>query len=405
MTEYTPTDPSRGAYPAVHNPYVGAVQPPGPGLRRPRANRGTRRETVVWATVGSILAVCAVVSIVVITTETGFQGLLTGAVLAAIPVCPVIATFLWLDRYEAEPRGLLALAFAWGAGAATLGALVINTVSVHALERAGGDVTLGAVLVAPVVEETLKGLGVVLIILLCKREFDGVVDGIVYAGLTGVGFAFVENVLYLGRSLQDENSATAFVFFLRCFMSPFSHPLFTAAIGIGLGLAVSSRRPAVKLLAPIAGWLVAVGLHAAWNLSAVSGLAGFTTAYVLVQLPVFVLFALLAVMARRREGRIIGDQLGVYAAAGWLNHGEVAMVRSLRGRREARDWARAVGGPAGRQAMAEFQEVASELAFLRDRMVRGSAAADAASKEYAMLTSLYALRRAFLANLPDPGGP
>lgn len=382
-------------------PSEGARRPaPGPGaqppLKRPRRTHASRRETVVWTLVGVILGGCTLISIAVIMSETGVAGLVTGAVLAAIPVAPVIATFLWLDRYESEPPGLLALAFAWGAGAATLGALVINTVSVRALARSGGDVSLGAVLVAPVVEESLKGLAVVLIILLCRREFDGVVDGIVYAGMSAVGFAFVENVLYLGRSFVDgESGTTAFVFFIRCLMSPFAHPLFTAATGIGLGLAVSARNPAVKVVAPVAGLSVAIALHAVWNLSAVSGLAGFTASYLVFQVPLFVAFASLAGVARQREGRIIARQLGVYARAGWLSPGEVEMVGSLRGRRDARAWAADVAGPEGRAAMSDFQHVASELAFLRERMVHRAAPDDAAQTEYAMLVRLATLRRTF----------
>ena len=62
--------------------------------------------------------------------------------------------------------------------------------------------TTGAVWLAPVTEETLKGLGVLLIYLFRRREFDGIIDGIVYAGLIGAGFAFSENILYLGQRLQ-----------------------------------------------------------------------------------------------------------------------------------------------------------------------------------------------------------
>ena len=57
-----------------------------------------------------------------------------------------------------------------------------------------------AVLVAPWIEEAAKGAAVLLVLLFRRREFDGVVDGIVLAGLSGVGFAFTENVLYFGRA-------------------------------------------------------------------------------------------------------------------------------------------------------------------------------------------------------------
>ena len=274
-------------------PYRAPV-PPGlpPGHPLPQPRRPQIRSVLLVAGLCVLLVGSGLLTLLAITSETGFLGLVTGSLLAAIPVFPVVATFLWLDRYEAEPSSMLWLAFAWGAAVATFGALVINTASNEAVEAAGGDLQTTAVFIAPVVEETLKGLAIVVILLLRRREFDGIVDGIVYAGMAGIGFAYVENVLYLGRTLAEDGSAgTIAVFILRCIVSPFAHPLFTAAIGIGIGVAVRTRTPALRVLAPIAGWCVAVLLHGLWNSSAASGLAGFVSAYVVLQVPVFLAFA------------------------------------------------------------------------------------------------------------------
>ncbi len=381
------TQPYQPARPSGLAAGAPLVQP-----RRPRLFSFLGRVALIVVLAGSGL-----LTLLAITQETGSLGALTGGVLAAIPVFPVIATLLWLDRYEAEPPALLALAFGWGAGVATLGALVINTASLVAIKNAGGDVSTTAVLVAPVVEEAFKGAAVVVILMLRRREFDGVIDGIVYAGMSGIGFAFVENVLYLGRAMAESGSgSTVFVFVLRCIVSPFAHPLFTAATGIGIGLAVRSRSPAVKLFAPLLGYATAVVLHGIWNLTAASGFAGFVSAYVVFQIPVFIAFASLALYARRREGRLIARHLAVYGSTGWLTPAEVAMLASLPARREARDWAMRTGGRPSRAAMRDFQEVASELAFLRERMANRAAAPDARQQEYAMLASLSALRSDFL---------
>jgi RsiW-degrading membrane proteinase PrsW (M82 family) len=343
-------------------------------------------------------------SIAAIVTETGAGGLLVGVLLSLIPVVVVVATYLWLDRFENEPTSLLAFAFSWGAGVATLGALVINSASIAAIQQAGGDTTAGVVLVAPAVEEALKGAGVLVILLLNRREFDGVVDGLVYAGLVGIGFAFVEDVLYLGRTVQTHDGATAMVFVLRCLASPFAHPLFTAATGIGLGIAARTRRPYLWVLAPLAGYLVAVGLHSTWNLSTTTGLRGFMTLYVIVQMPVFVVFATLAVIARRREGTVIARHLRTYAAAGWLTTDEVDMLTTLSGRRAARLWASGSGGRRARVAMRRFQSAASELAFLRERMHRGNAPSDAGIIEQQLLADMSLQRRTFYPSL-RPGLP
>ncbi len=379
----------------AYQPAVPAGLPSGHSLPVPARPRALRLLGMVALGLG--LVACGLLTVVLITKQTGPVAALDAALLAAVPVVPVIGALMWLDRYEAEPAALLALAAAWGAGVATLVSLVVNSASVHALQHSGGGVTRTVVLVAPIVEETTKALAIVLILAVRRREFDGVVDGVVYAGMAGVGFAFVENVLYLGRTMTSTgHHGTMGVFLLRCVVSPFAHPLFTAATGVGIGVAVSTRNRMLRPLAPLLGWVCAVALHAVWNVSAVSGVSGFFTAYVAFQMPVFLLFVVLALVARRREGRLITRHLAVYATTGWLAPRELRMLGSLPLRREARAWAQRTGGPAARAAMRDFQELGSELAFLRDRMVRGSAASDAQEQEYAILAGMSALRAQFL---------
>jgi hypothetical protein len=253
------------------------------------------------------------------------------------------------------------------------------------------------VVVAPLVEESFKGLGVLVVLLLRRKEFDGIIDGLVYAGMVGVGFAFLENVLYLGRALDEAGTGGTFiVFLLRCVVSPFAHPLFTGATGVGLGIAARARNPLVRIGAPVLGWCVAVVLHGLWNLSASSGLQGFVAVYVLVQVPIFVIAVSLAVYARRREGRLIGRHLAVYGTTGWLTVREIEMLASLPGRRDARGWAARTGGTTARKAMRDFQELGSELAFLRERMERGTAPDDAPTQEYGLLTAMTQLRTRFV---------
>src|SRR5699024_11061340 len=153
---------------------------------------------------------------------------------------------------------------------------------------------MGATLGAPVIEETAKGLGVLLLFLARRRYFDGPVDGIVYAAMVAAGFAFVENILYFGRSMEILPQ----IFVMRGILSPFAHVLFTLAIGVALGLAARSRARAAWLGALPVGWLVAVLLHALWNGSTFTG--SFFGLYVLVQVPLFVSMIILVVWLRRR---------------------------------------------------------------------------------------------------------
>ena len=182
-------------------------------------------------------------------------------VLASLPVVPLVLCYLWLDRYEPEPRRLLLMALLWGAFAATFGALVVQGIGglftgVTDRGQPGGA--------GPGDGGGSKGFFLLLLLWWRRAEIDGVLDGIVYAGMVGIGFAFTENILYLAASYNGTEGmgpggigGLTATFVMRCLFSPFAHPLFTAFTGIGVGLAVStSRRPAVR------GWRRSVATSA-----------------------------------------------------------------------------------------------------------------------------------------------
>jgi protease PrsW len=389
---YAPSHPDGSAGPPLQSP------------QRPRV-----LATLGWVALVTVIVAAGMVSLLIIGLDVGALGFATGAVLAVIPVFPVVATYLWLDRYEAEPKRLLVFAFGWGAAVATFGAMIFNSASAELISRAGENAELiTPVLVAPVVEESFKGVLILLILWVRRREFDGVVDGLVYAGMVGIGFAFVENILYLGQMMDEEALrefglyGVGWLFVLRCVASPFAHPMFTAATGVGVGIASRTSNPVVRVFAPVSGWMVAVLLHGLWNFSASLGMTFFLL-FAVVQVPLFVGFLVMAVLARRREGRLITEHLAIYVATGWLASSEVGMLGSLRARRDARNWAARTQGPAARQAMRDFQELGSELAFLRERITRGTAPADAQGTEQALLFSMSQLRGRFTPGLPRYG--
>ena len=123
----------------------------------------------------------------------------------------------------------------------------------------------------------------------------------------------------------------------------------------------------------------------------------------LIQMPVFLAFVTLAVWARRREGRLIARNLLVYCTSGWITAPEVTMLASLTTRRAARVWARRTGGRPAARAMKIFQELGTELAFLRERLVRGSADSDAPTRELAILGALGNCRALFLPSARGTG--
>ena len=366
-------------------------------LERPR-----RRASVLFTVVLSILLLLgAGVMCLVLVLANAPGALAVGVVLAAVPVGPVIASFLWLDRYEPEPVRLLVVAFFWGALVATAAALVLQSLDQIFL---GTPDNWSAAIVAPITEEGAKGVFVVMLLWLRRRVIDGVLDGIVYAGIVGVGFAFTENILYLAGAYMGSDGAAASagagglesatgLFVVRGIFSPFAHPLFTSFIGLGVGVAVVAKHRPWRFLAPLLGYLAAVTAHATWNASAFfGGGATFVLTYVFAMVPAFLLVAGFAVWARSREARMLTRSLSDCAARGLIGAYEVPWLVRLSARRASRQYARGYGGPVAEKVMREYQQQAIELAFLHDRYLRGNAPADFAERGSAMVQRLHGLR-------------
>src|SRR4051812_8842147 len=143
-------------------PWPPLAQDAGEWLTAERVVRRGQR-AVRGVMIGLLALVMAASGLVVLgfeTSSTGLAGFLIGASLAALPVPIVIAGLRWVDRYEPEPKALLAFAFFWGATVAALVAAVINTASAMAVARTSGAgvglaTTAGAV--APFVGGGVKG--------------------------------------------------------------------------------------------------------------------------------------------------------------------------------------------------------------------------------------------------------
>jgi RsiW-degrading membrane proteinase PrsW (M82 family) len=345
-----------------------------------------------------VVALCGLLLFGLATAKVGVLAVVIGVVAALVPVGLVVAAFLWIDRWEPEPAKMLLLAFVWGACIATVTALLINSTA-----EAVGDLLLGsgngnklsALVSAPLVEEAAKGAFVLIVLWRRREEFDGVVDGIVYAGLVATGFAFTENVLYFGRAfaihgLVGDGGGVETVFLMRGVLAPFSHPVFTAMTGIAVGLAVQRRKAAQWTLLPFIGYLGAVGLHSLWNASA--GFGYLPTFYGVIMVPLFGGMIALVLWQRRREQRVISAALPGFASAGWIAPSEVPLLASHAGRR---GWSAAVrrqAGEAAADAVRDYQHAVTELAFSQDRMCPGEVGANTGWWHHEALDTLLAAR-------------
>ncbi|WP_233586232.1 PrsW family intramembrane metalloprotease [Micromonospora sp. BL1] len=411
--------PPGAAPPPPHAP----AAPPGASAPRMPLRRLGWRRFLVLAGVVLLIAAGALFMVFTLGESLGAEALLIGVIAAILPVPVLVFCFLWLDRYEPEPLKYLIFCFAWGAFVSTAISLLVNTASAGLFEDRGLPVALTAVLVAPFIEELTKAAGPLLVLIFRRREFSGITDGLVYCGLSAVGFAMVENILYLGghgyRAGADEyGPATGAqqviaIFIVRILLFGFAHPLFTSMTGVGLGVAARTADRRVRVLAPLAGLLLAMILHGTWNLlPSLAQATGETVivlyGYIGVMVPIFFAMVGLAVWLRAWEGRLTERTLPDYVRAGWLTPPEVAALGSLGRRHAARTWARRVAGDGGVRAMRGYQFAATRLALLRDGMRRGldrkpEERERTAREERELLDAITAYRSFFVGR--DPQAP
>ncbi len=199
------------------------------------------------------------------------------AILALVPTLIYALLVWWLDRHEKEPLPLLLVAFIWGAIPAVILALVLEIAVgfpidlILATDQAREITT--ASLVAPIVEECVKAIILVILFLAYKREFDNVLDGVVYGAMVGLGFACVENVLYLVSAAYDgvpNGSAPQIggmfsLWILRAGLFGLNHSMFTAFTGAALGYARSLKSGWQRGFIPALGLGAAMIFHGVHN--------------------------------------------------------------------------------------------------------------------------------------------
>ena len=350
----TPAGPSPAAMPPVA---------PAALLRRPRS-------ALTWVTT-IVLGLGGLLIAILIFLLGGPAGALIATLLAAVSFPVMILVCFWLDRYEPEPARYRLAALGWGAVAAVAFSFVGEQL-VFALS--GTNEFVNVAVGAPVVEELGKGLFLVAVVIFRHAELNGPLDGIIYGALVGIGFAFVEDIVYYLQSL--ESGQLGVTFFLRGIIGPFAHPLFTAATGLGIGIAVVTRRPAVRTLAVVLGFLAAVAMHAIWNGSTFWGGNGFLFAYSAIFLPLLIVILAVAVWARSREGKMLTTALQQVAQMGWIRPEEIRWIARLSDRMSARAYAKRIGGKPAADAVRAYQQTMTEVAFLHSRAVNGTAPAD-----------------------------
>ena len=307
---------------------------------------------------------------------------LLSIVLLATTAIPAGVILYRLDEFEPEPASLVAVALIWGGVVAVTFSAVANGELNGFLQHLIPARTVeawAAALTAPVNEELYKGLGLVMIYLMARREIDNVMDGLIYGAMIGLGFQVVENVQYFMDAAAGQAGASSAVvnsFFLRVVISGlYSHMLFSGFVGFGFAYFVTQkRRSAARRIGVLAGCsFLAWAAHFVWNSPWLESLMArgpysFVIALIIKGLPFLMFLVLLVVFARRREKRVFGCLMRSEVGGPAVSEGEYYVLQSGRRRHEE---LRRIGRAKGAQARAVAKRLMREqidLALLHSRV-------------------------------------
>ena len=274
----------------------------------------------------------------------------------------------WLDRYEKEPKVLLGATFFWGVVIAAGGAFIINTafgMGIYIFTGSENAADIGTTsIVAPIVEEFLKGLAVVIVFFMFRKEFDSVLDGIIYGGIAALGFAATENTLYIFRNGYQEGGwgGLFLLAFIRVIVVGWQHPFYTAFTGIGLAVSRTNRNPVIKFIAPFIGFGAAVSTHAFHNTfgGLVGGLGGLA-AGTFVDWIGWTLMVGFIIWMISNERNIVKNHLYSEVTSGLISQAQFQKALS--------PWTMSTAGLSGK-ATARFYQVCGELSHKKEQMAK-----------------------------------
>jgi RsiW-degrading membrane proteinase PrsW (M82 family) len=235
-------------------------------------------------------------------------------VVAIAPMMAILLFIWWIDRYDREPLKYVFFAFFWGGFGAVILSILGTEVSIKVL---GGAIysphfDTTAVLVAPAIEELMKGL--IVLFFLRLRHFDNMTDGLLYGAASGLGFGMTENFLYFA---QYASYAPGYewlnLLFMRSMMTANMHAAASATFGAGISKLKDGGREALVSVALY--YFLAVFLHSTWNFLVTSRSEAHWTLAVLILffyiVFIFVMYVKSIVNERRQRVVQLDEEFGL----------------------------------------------------------------------------------------------
>jgi protease PrsW len=317
--------------------------------------------------------------------------------LLAATAIPAGVIIYRLDQFEPEPASLIVIALLWGGVVAISFGGITNAAALSFLQHVLPGKTVdawGAAIVAPINEELYKGAGLVILYLIARQELDGVMDGLVYGAMIGLGFQVIEDIQYFmlaaGQSSAGQGSSVVGAFFLRVVISGlYSHMLFTGLMGFGFAYYVTqrarpfARRLGVFVLFAVLAWAAHFVWNSPWLDSLMSGSNGaFILALIIKGVPFLVLLALMTIFARRRERRVFDTLMAAEIGNDVVTQDEFHILESGRRRHQTLRSVKRTRGPAARAVAKKLMREQMNLALFHSRAGAGEHPAIDAQRDY-----------------------
>ncbi|MDO5084134.1 MAG: PrsW family intramembrane metalloprotease [Arachnia propionica] len=311
--------------------------------------------------------------------------------------------FVWLDRFRLQRPLTWLLTFAWGACASTWISIHVNSWAGEMMQTTQADADAGtrpAIFIAPFIEEASKATVLFLLVILYRTRIVSQLSIVTLAGLSAIGFAFVENIIYYGRvivyamntiEVEDPQEAVMSMVMLRGVYTSFGHPLFTMMTALGLAVALGARSKWVRVTAPLGGFLLAAGGHMLFNgVASLNPVDALRTQWfmALALVGVLILYLIFSVVA---ETRLIRRRLTDLHRVGWLQERDVVVISSPL-RRIKLLTAALFRGPRTWWHTARFIRLVTELAHTRAQVTRGTVGPGADDRCHELVHQIESLR-------------
>jgi protease PrsW len=284
--------------------------------------------------------------------------LIIATLATSLPTLAYTLLVWWLDRYEKEPLGLLIAAFLWGLAPALGLAILFGGILGRPLAESSIGPGIVAWGIAPLVEEPIKAVALLVLFYTVRCEIDSPLDGIVYGALVGFGFSMSENLFYF-LTFPDDFEA---LFWLRSIVFGLNHAFFTSIIGATLGAVRHAPARWVGYAALPTSLLAAIGFHALHNYAVQLRLPGLLLSSLVLACGTLSILAI-AVLAWRHENRWIEQELAEEISFGTISAADYAAIVSAPERTRSEINALLEGGLSRFRQVTSFHHELTELAF------------------------------------------